>query len=93
MGTRVKNPAAKTRKVNDPYEIWENVIPVFGEPPGTWRWHVLKKYQTPEKEIGNPYARWFTFVTSPIVPSGEYGDTYVKDITSVARLVAVSIKR
>lgn len=82
MPIATKNQCGKTRKVNDPYEIW-----VMGEIGGmdTWYWFILKKYQAPEKEKQNPYARWFTAVSSPITreqnSSGyEMGDTYVNDI-------------
>jgi hypothetical protein len=46
-----------------------------------WEWRVLKKYQTPEKEKGNVYARWFCAVKSPLT-QGTYdmGDTYVRDV-------------
>lgn len=71
----MKNLQSKTVKPANAYEVWSN---------GSWNWYVCKKYQTPEKEASNPYARWFTFVTSPMCPQGEYGDTYVSDIKSVA---------
>lgn len=71
-----KNLCGKTRDKNNPYEVWKNA---FG-----WEWRVLKKYQTPDAEANNPYARWFCFVTSPYCPDGEYGDTYVKDIRANA---------
>ena len=35
------NPCAKTRPVDNPYEVWVN---------GDWTWKVLKKYQTPKRE-------------------------------------------
>ena len=69
------NKCGKTRKQDNPYEIWK---------AGSWEWHVLKKYQTPEKEVKNQYARWFCLVKSPFVPDGEMGDVYVRDITGVA---------
>lgn len=69
---RAKNECAKMRPITNPYETWVS---------GGWTWKVLKKYQTPEKEATNPYARWHCFVTSPFCPSGEYGDTYIRDIT------------
>ncbi len=72
---RVKNECAKTRPIDNPYEVWQG---------GGWTWKVLKKYQVPDKEKGNPYARWFCFVTSPYCPGGEYGDTYVHDIINHA---------
>ena len=74
----VKNLKAKTRPVDKPYEVYSN---------GSWTWRVLKHYQSPENEAKNPYARVFTFVTSPYCPEGELGDTYLKDITGNARLV------
>jgi hypothetical protein len=67
------NVCKKTRDKATPYEIWEG---------GGWTWKVLKKWQA---EDDKPYARWFCFVTSPVCPEGEYGDTYVKDITQYAR--------
>lgn len=66
-----KNLCAKTVTRENAYEVWQ---------AGDWTWYVLKKYQTPEKEAENPYARWFCDVVTPIVPDGEMGDTYVKDI-------------
>tara|TARA_R100000687_G_C6419817_1_gene150445 strand:+ start:133 stop:369 length:237 start_codon:yes stop_codon:yes gene_type:complete len=70
----MKNECAKSRDVNDPYEIWLN-------PQAGWEWRVLKKYQRPDKEAENPNARWFVAAKSPYTyGSFEYGDTYVKDI-------------
>ncbi len=70
----MKNECGKTRPVDKPYEIWAN------ERAG-WEWRILKKYQTPEKEKQNPYARWFCAVKSPFTyGSWEYGDTYVHEI-------------
>jgi hypothetical protein len=75
---RTKNPCAKTVKPEQAYEVWrvEN-HPAYD---GQWTWYVLKKYQSPEKEAANEWARWLCFVTSPYVPNGEYGDTYIQDI-------------
>jgi hypothetical protein len=68
-----KNPCAKTRGVNDPYEVYVA--------PG-WEWRVLKKYQSPEGERANPYARWFCAVKGSGTFDGyDMGDTYVRDIT------------
>lgn len=69
---REKNECGKTRKIDDPYEIWTDGIMV---------WKVLKKYQAPLSESKNPYARWFCFVVSQYCPNGEYGDVYVSNIT------------
>lgn len=78
--TKSKNLCNKTRPVENPYEIWKNEI-------GSWEWRVLKKYQKPEKEKENPYARWFCAVKSPYTyESWEYGDVYVNDIKQYAFL-------
>lgn len=70
----MKNKMNKTRDINEPYEIWVN------EQAG-WEWRVLKKYQRPDLEAKNQYARWFTAVKSPFLyGSYEMGDTYVSDI-------------
>ena len=68
----MKNLCGKIRPVNQPYEVWQN--------DSGWTWNVLKKYQTPEKEELNPYARWMCFVTSPFAPTGDMGDVYLSDI-------------
>jgi len=78
-----KNLCGKTRPVEDPYEIWQG----YGGCEG-WEWRVLKKYQSPEKEKTNPYARWFCSVSSPFTHGGaDMGDTYIKDVISSARMV------
>ncbi len=71
----MKNLCSKTRPVINPYELWAN------SPSNTWTWAVLKKWQIDDDK---PFARWFCLVKSPIVPEGELGDVYVKDIKSVA---------
>ena len=73
----MKNLCGKTRKVNEPYEVWQSI-------DGQWSWSVLKKYQTPEREAKNEFARWFCFVISPFCPQGEFGDVYVQKIKSQA---------
>ena len=68
-----KNLCGKTRKVDDPYETWVGA--------GNFEWRVLKKYQKPELEAKNPYARWFCAVKSNFT-YGEFelGDVYVSEI-------------
>ena len=69
-----KNECAKTRKVDNPYEIWTHDGAGF-------EWRVLKKYQNVENEAKNEYARWFCAVKSDMTyGSFELGDTYVSDI-------------
>jgi hypothetical protein len=69
-----KNECSKTRPVDNPYEIWKSL-------DGSWEWRVLKKYQSPENEVKNEFARWFCAVRSPFTYGDwEYGDTYIKDI-------------
>lgn len=73
-----KNLCGKTRKPEDPYEIWQT-------PDGLWEWRVLKKYQSPEKESKNPYARWLCAVKSPFTRGGyDWGDVYVNEIKGSA---------
>lgn len=70
------NTAAKKRSVDDPYEIWQG---------GGFEHRVLKKYQSPEQEAKNPYARWYCATKSPFTyGSWEYGDAYVSEIKSSA---------
>lgn len=73
------------RKVNQPYEVYVNS---FG-----WEWRVLKKYQSPDREVANPYARWFCAVKSPATFSGyDLGDAYVVEIRRNARKVTFDEK-
>ena len=75
-----KNLMGKTRPVDKPYEVWK-----ADSPDGEWEWRILKKWQKPSKEKTNPYARWFCAVKSPnTFGSWEYGDTYAREIQSVA---------
>jgi hypothetical protein len=92
-----KNLCAKTVTRENAYEVWQNDKPfmlggderylVDVQEVGTWTWYVLKKYQSPENEVKNPYARWFCDVVTPIVPEGEMGDVYVTDITKYAKRI------
>ena len=67
-----KNECGKTRKIDNPYEVWVS---------GNWEWRVLKKYQNEENEAKNQYARWFCGVASPFTYGQfELGDTYVNDV-------------
>jgi len=71
-----KNEKGKTRKVDDPWEIFHG----YGALQD-WEWRVLKHYQSPEKEKENPYARVFCAVKSPMTYGDwEYGDVYCHDI-------------
>ena len=66
---RPKNLCAKTRKQNNPYEIWVRA---------DWEWRVLKKWQIDDDK---PAARWFCAVKSNLTyGSFELGDVYVADI-------------
>ncbi len=75
-----KNPCVKTVSREDAYEVWQSY-------DGSWTWYVRKKYQSPELEKTNPYARWFCDVVTPMVPSGESGDVYVNDIIGYAKRI------
>lgn len=68
-----KNTMAKTRKVDNPYEVWR---------AGDWEWRVLKKWQADDHK---PYARWFCAVKSPYTyDSYDMGDCYAADIINNA---------
>ena len=73
-----KISCAKTVKPGQSYEVWQ--VEDHPDYAGTWTWYVLKKYQSPEREALNSYARWFCYVTSPYSPHGDYGDTYIAAI-------------
>src|SRR5437763_13428667 len=75
------NPCAKTVTPETAYEVWQSY-------DGTWTYFVLKKYQSPEKEAQNPYARWYCLVKSPITPNGEYGDVYVATVKRGTQQIA-----
>ena len=67
-----KNLHGKTRDLENPYHI---IV------AGGWEWRILKRYQSPDAERANPYARWFVAVKSPLTyGSWEYGDTYIREI-------------
>lgn len=70
-----KNPFGKTMPKEKPYAIYKSYFM-----PG-WAWYVCKTYQSPDNEKKNPYARWFCWVTSPMI-YGEFeaGDTYIREI-------------
>ncbi|KKK90331.1 hypothetical protein LCGC14_2724080 [marine sediment metagenome] len=79
----MKNPAGKTRKLDNPYEVYKSV-----GPDGSWEYRVLKKYLSPESEAKDPYARWFVAVKSPFTfGSFEYGDSYARDVKANAAKV------
>jgi hypothetical protein len=72
----IKNPFGKTVKPGNPYATYTDAA-------HGWTWKVLKLYKSPESSAKDPYARAFTFVTSPFAPTGEYGDTYLRDIGGI----------
>ena len=72
---KTANPWGKKRPKENPYAIYRG---------NGWEWRVLKAYQSPGKELNNPFARWHCFVTSPMLPDGECGDVYVNEIVGQA---------
>lgn len=71
------NKHAKMRDVEQPYHTFKADMGAFG--PTEWR--VLKRYQTPDKERTNPFARWLVACKSDMTYGyWEYGDCYVSDI-------------
>tara|TARA_B100001094_G_C17960303_1_gene685076 strand:- start:6 stop:281 length:276 start_codon:yes stop_codon:yes gene_type:complete len=79
-----KNECGKTRKTDDPYEVWTGA--------NGFEWRVLKKYQKPELEAKNPYARWFCAVKSNFTyGSFELGDVYVSEIKANGEQVPTEV--
>lgn len=75
---RPKNECAKTRRIDNPYEVWESF-------DGSWHWFVLKKWQIDDDK---PAARWFCGVKTPhTYGSYELGDVYVAEIKQHARRI------
>jgi hypothetical protein len=77
-----KNLCAKSRPVEQPYEVWRD--------SQGWEWRVLKKYQVNDLK---PYARAFCAVFSPITREQmaggyELGDVYLSDIHRYGHLVS-----
>ena len=82
-----KNLCGKTRDLDKPYEVW-----VGSSFMGDIEYRVLKKYQKPSLEKSNPYARWFVAAKSEATfGTWEYGDNYIKDITSFCTKVEPSV--
>ena len=78
----MKNECGKTRKLENPYEVWKCKLDMCGDIINI-EYRVLKKYQSPENEAKNPNAMWFVAAKSEATfGSWEYGDNYVRDITS-----------
>lgn len=72
------NKFAKTRPVEDPYEIWVGKAMMSDGEVYDFEWRVLKKWQIDDDK---PYARWFCAVKSDMTYGGyEYGDEYVANI-------------
>ena len=75
------NPCEKKVPPETAYEVWQSY-------DGTWTYFVLKKYQSPEKEATNPYARWLVLVKSPYTSErGETSDAYVQSVTDGAHKI------
>src|SRR6266702_6819015 len=76
-----KNLCAKKVIPEEAYEVWQSF-------DGMWTYFVLKKYQSPEQEAKNPYARWFCMVKSPSTTErGDWGDVYVSTVKRGTRQV------
>lgn len=65
-------PGRKMRDRDEPYLVYRD---------NGWTWKVLKIWSSPEKQMEDPtIERWFCDVSSPYLPGGEMGDTYIADI-------------
>jgi hypothetical protein len=80
----MKNLCGKTRKVNEPYEVWR----AEGTELGTIEWRVLKKWQADDNK---PYARWMVAAKSDATfGSYDVGDEYVENIKRYGQLIWTS---
>ena len=81
------NPCSKTRKLDNPYEVWKCKLQL-GFDVLEIEYRILKKYKNPENEAKDPSARWFTAAKSDATfGNWEYGDMYAKDIISMGHRV------
>lgn len=81
----MKNLCAKTRKVDNPYEIWQGKVNLGGDILN-FEWRVLKKWQADDDK---PYARWFVAAKSEATYGDfEYGDEYVENIKRFGTRIA-----
>ena len=75
-----KNPFGKSRKVGNPYAIFQSW-------DGAWQWQVLKTYKLAANE--DDYSRWFVGAKSPHTWGDfELGDTYAREVRHYGTLVA-----
>lgn len=98
-----KNLQAKTRKPNEPYEVWTTQPDVWNAYTPEAQISTVEKAKVVASTGGwtwlvlkkwqaddnKPYARWFCKVYSPIVTDGEMGDVYVTEIKNSAHRVLV----
>lgn len=76
------NPFAKSRKIDNPHAIYV---------ASNFEFRVLKTYKMAKSEDKDQYARWFVAAKSDATfGSFELGDTYKREVTSFARLVAAT---
>ena len=81
------NPCSKTRKLDNPYEVWKCRMQL-GSDVLNIEYRVLKKYKSPENEAKDPYAMWHTAAKSEATfGNWEYGDMYAKDIISTGHRI------
>lgn len=77
----MKNAWGKTRKQGNAYYVAVD---------GSWRWEILKAYQSSDKAALNQYARVFCAVSSPMTMGGvDLGDVYVRDIPNFRKMLEV----
>ena len=76
-----KNLCAKRVEPKDAYEVYATA-------DFSWIHYVLKKYQSPEAEEKNEYARWFCAVSSPMTfGSLDLGDVYAAEVKRQGHLI------
>lgn len=78
----MKNLQAKTRPVDDPYEVWVGRLNMgYGDILNV-EWRILKKWTADDYA---PNARWYTAAMSEATHGNwEYGDMMAADIRAMA---------
>lgn len=79
-----KNPCGKVVEPEEAYEVYQTF-------DGTMTYFVLRKYQSPENEAKNPYAKWLCNVRSPWISArGDTGDVYVSSVKSGTHKLSIN---
>ena len=78
---RRNNPCGKLTTPEQAYEVW-------GSPDQQVVYYVLRKYELPEMEERNPFAKWYVAAKSPVLDGKlEYGDMFIERVKSNMQMI------